>query len=453
MVCIIDDREDVWNFAPNVIHVKPYCFFRNTGDINAPPPSSNETQQIKPAEVSKLTSLAEPEGKNQNCDKREKADGVKEDSSVLATHASNNDSTGTAQSTESASQAASLKNEQNNVGKTSASAEESDTKAKDKEVDSLRSMSDSVNNSDDYLLYLEEILVNVHKAYYDQYDKMKKEGGNSIPDLKTVVPDVRRKVLKCINIVFSSVIPTNCVPETSRFWTLAESLGATVSQELILDSSERRTTHVVASKLGTAKVNAAKKHSDICIVSLSWLLCCAERWERADERLFPLKKDFALSFHDGDKAFNPNNEHSIYEQVVEKPVKGWPAVKRPHGSSRKRSRRHQLKSEEEIFSERIFVEAGLSLSQEDIEDMDREVDQVCSEESDKESEKMEPSSDSSSGESLSSGDYPKGWKRHRKNDVTDIALEDAIDESSDADTIGSVDEEIADAVKQEFGNY
>ena len=37
MVCIIDDREDVWNFAPNLVHVKPYIFFKNAGDINAPP--------------------------------------------------------------------------------------------------------------------------------------------------------------------------------------------------------------------------------------------------------------------------------------------------------------------------------------------------------------------------------------------------------------------------------
>merc|ERR1719414_2940172 len=36
MVCIIDDREDVWNFAPNLVHVKPYIFFKNVGDINSP---------------------------------------------------------------------------------------------------------------------------------------------------------------------------------------------------------------------------------------------------------------------------------------------------------------------------------------------------------------------------------------------------------------------------------
>lgn len=37
MVCIIDDREDVWDYALNLIHVKPYHFFQHTGDINAPP--------------------------------------------------------------------------------------------------------------------------------------------------------------------------------------------------------------------------------------------------------------------------------------------------------------------------------------------------------------------------------------------------------------------------------
>lgn len=37
MVCIIDDREDVWEYASNLIHVKPYRFFQHTGDIHAPP--------------------------------------------------------------------------------------------------------------------------------------------------------------------------------------------------------------------------------------------------------------------------------------------------------------------------------------------------------------------------------------------------------------------------------
>ena len=45
MVCIIDDREDVWNFAPNLVHVKPYIFFKNVGDINAPEKLQKSSKQ------------------------------------------------------------------------------------------------------------------------------------------------------------------------------------------------------------------------------------------------------------------------------------------------------------------------------------------------------------------------------------------------------------------------
>ncbi|XP_033613316.1 RNA polymerase II subunit A C-terminal domain phosphatase [Fukomys damarensis] len=46
MVCIIDDREDVWKFAPNLITVKKYVYFPGTGDVNAPP-GSRESQMRK----------------------------------------------------------------------------------------------------------------------------------------------------------------------------------------------------------------------------------------------------------------------------------------------------------------------------------------------------------------------------------------------------------------------
>ena len=76
------------------------------------------------------------------------------------------------------------------------------------EVDDLIKFEDS----DDYLLHLEEILKNIHKAYYDLFDQMTSEQpknssnnpDDKSPDLKNVIPYVKRKVLqgKC-NIVFS----------------------------------------------------------------------------------------------------------------------------------------------------------------------------------------------------------------------------------------------------------
>lgn len=61
MVCIIDDREDVWNFASNLIHVKPYQFFKGVGDINAPPGST-------PPPEEEFTSPAEDVGEKKNQD-------------------------------------------------------------------------------------------------------------------------------------------------------------------------------------------------------------------------------------------------------------------------------------------------------------------------------------------------------------------------------------------------
>lgn len=51
MVCIIDDREDVWKFAPNLITVKKYIYFQGTGDINAPPGSREAQTERKGTEM------------------------------------------------------------------------------------------------------------------------------------------------------------------------------------------------------------------------------------------------------------------------------------------------------------------------------------------------------------------------------------------------------------------
>ena len=56
MVCIIDDREDVWNFASNLIHVKPYQFFKGVGDINAPPGSSPPEEEEEEEEEENTSS-------------------------------------------------------------------------------------------------------------------------------------------------------------------------------------------------------------------------------------------------------------------------------------------------------------------------------------------------------------------------------------------------------------
>lgn len=60
MVVIIDDREDVWNYAPNLIHVRPYHFFQHTGDINAPPGlTKKEADDKEGFDFSSLTTMGD----------------------------------------------------------------------------------------------------------------------------------------------------------------------------------------------------------------------------------------------------------------------------------------------------------------------------------------------------------------------------------------------------------
>lgn len=108
-----------------------------------------------------------------------------------------------------------------------------------------------VEESDDYLMYLEEILIKIHKHFYDLYDK--KEGG--IADLKQVIPAVREKTLAGTKLVFSGLVPRHLKLEESKPFNIACGLGAKVTQDL-----EKDMTHLVAVRSGTAKVSIIYRH-------------------------------------------------------------------------------------------------------------------------------------------------------------------------------------------------
>ena len=67
---------------------------------------------------------------------------------------------------------------------------------------------------------------------------------------------------------------------------VAKSLGAKVHDKVTKD-----TTHLVAARTGTVKVNEAKKYKHIHLVTPDWLWSCAERWDHVDERVFQLYKN------------------------------------------------------------------------------------------------------------------------------------------------------------------
>lgn len=349
-----------------------------------------------------------------------------------------------------------------------------------------------------------------------------------LPDLKSIIPYVKRKTLRGCNIVFSGLVPLNTPLEKSQAYIIARALGANVQPDIVdakqVGSKELATTHLVAAKPGTSKHKVALRVGKIHIVSSDWLWACSERWENCDPCLFPLSKDSANSnlisvipekglkldnkqkclkrMSNNDEVWDEGREETVnFEQ--NKRQKMEDNVERSEGVVAVAQAKAELASDEEagILSESggasfaSTVHPLLSFSDEDLECMDKEVDDLLAEDASGSSEESEERNErlrkkvlggadetDSSSDSLS-GDFPRGWRLKRKvssphsadDDLekrqlkeSEIETEDTENEfdrfqktvdtfapdtdtsSSDADSIGSVDDEIADAVEKEF---
>ncbi|KAG5327244.1 CTDP1 phosphatase, partial [Pseudoatta argentina] len=295
LVCIIDDREDVWQGCGNLVQVKPYHFFRHTGDINALP-------GLEKAEVSRL-----PVNANESCtNSQNKAS--KNDASELSNEAEQplnnpsvketnhedekdekiideiknknekdeNDKVNTEKDAESNVQIATAKEDDKREITKIASFVETNKNSKQAVPKQENNIID--DDDDDYLLYLEDILRRIHTEFYATLDQE-----NTRKSLRDIIPRVRSQVLKGLCLTFSGLIPTHQKLHQSRAYKVARAFGAEVTQDLT-----EKTTHLVAIRKGTAKANAARKDTNIKIVNSDWLWTCAERWEHVDERLFPL---------------------------------------------------------------------------------------------------------------------------------------------------------------------
>lgn len=502
MVCIIDDRVDVWNYAPNVVHVKPYLCFK-TDDINAPeklnigfksfstPEQESEKPKDKSEENSSTKEEAETTEKNYKNDTTKKAD---KNETAEKTDIKEKDKQSVAEETLSTiddKEEGELTDKNDKESKTEDEKKiddaETSTEASTDETSKKESKSIGYENllddNDDYLLYLKDILVRIHNEFYSQYEAKKRyqTQGEEIllPDLKDVIPRVRKLVLHGVNIVFSGVIPTNTQVEANRFYRLSQSLGAIVTNDVIVTGSPK-TTHLVASKWGTLKVNKCLQFPHIKIVTPDWLIACAERWEKVEEQLFSLNKDTVYNFNEREdcrKVFIPNYEpHSR------------PKTSPPHVSPNEPSTSFAAGDDEPIDPETMLDFSPLSsFSKTDLSEMGKEVDDACSDgdeldlsESSDDSELDEESSPGEPKRVLKStkkpeadedddmmnyeneGEFPQGWKnlaesrrgvkRSKDDSDEDDEEEDNVTTSSDgedSDDDGSLDEEAA-ALERQF---
>lgn len=274
MVCIIDDREDVWNHATNLIQVKPYHFFQHTGDINAPSSLTKKELDGKGVDFNNVVKF--------NLKSKPK----------LTDTLSTEESFSTIQLL--LDETCEVKLNSTDLVKTIVEPDPIETNEKKLKFynKSYASLINSklgnedpdanlieIEDPDDYLLYLEQILKLIHTRFYETIDRTK-----TIPDLKILIPKLKSEVLLGISICFSGLIPNLMKLEYSKPYLIAKGLGANVTENIIDDE----TTHLVAAGNGTHKVSLAQKNLKIKIVTPDWLWTCSERWEHVSESIFPL---------------------------------------------------------------------------------------------------------------------------------------------------------------------
>ncbi|KPJ21365.1 hypothetical protein RR48_00251 [Papilio machaon] len=73
-----------------------------------------------------------------------------------------------------------VKDNENDGNKVTTESEPQWPEPKDGEIE--------IDDPDDYLIYLEDILNRIHQHFYDLYENM---GRKQIPDLKTIIPEVK----------------------------------------------------------------------------------------------------------------------------------------------------------------------------------------------------------------------------------------------------------------------
>lgn len=227
-----------------MVQVKPYHFFRHTGDIHAPPG----------LEKNDVSVLPELQNTNELCSDDSPSESDKNGASELSNEGcvidnnSKNEIEETIENKENECEFGEKDDDntkddtENNVDLDPDSGNESkDNKTGDEtnenlittesvqDIKSIDKNPDENNitdeDDDDYLLYLEDILRRIHTEFYVTIEK---DGGRK--SLRHIIPRVRAQVLKGVHLTFSGLIPTHQKLHQSRAFKVARAFGAEVAQ-------------------------------------------------------------------------------------------------------------------------------------------------------------------------------------------------------------------------------
>lgn len=347
MVIIIDDRADVWpKNRSNLIKVVPYDFFVGIGDINSSflpkrqdVPKSPLIKLKLPEKVAEkakdsaaggsmatfgyqiLPNEEKSSGDNDEAD-TEAGDGVSRVSALeeLVSMGGGDDPTIRRIQAEEQEEflekqlkerpllhmQQELDKEDGDTSTQSSSNGDHDEALKngDNEAEHSHHRHHLLKDDDRELVYLEEHLKKLHKAFYDEYDRtlpsavsgrvahlrpgsnkkvpLKEDSADlkKVPDIGDVMSRLKARTLIGVVIVLSGLVPLGVDVMRSEIATQIMGFGGQV-----LPKVTRKVTHVVvsANRTRTQKVRQAAKYPHIKIVNQQWLMNSMSKWEKEDE--------------------------------------------------------------------------------------------------------------------------------------------------------------------------
>lgn len=241
MVAIIDDRGDVWNWEDNLIKVVPYNFFVGTGDINY----NTEMKKNKITESNY--------SKNKNFDSNSSIN-IKNKNLELI--------------------------DLDDLESKKISEDDFDKKNNDYSL---------LNKNDSELLSLTVILKKAYTSYYEIFDNAK-DNLYLKPDLTQIIPELKKKCLDGIVVLFSGVIPLDKNYESEDIVIWSKQFGIEVVTQIT-----SRITHVVCKNNGpnlTKKAKISRKTiPGVKIVSFDWILACLGSWKKIDVSNYLIQAD------------------------------------------------------------------------------------------------------------------------------------------------------------------
>lgn len=330
MVLIIDDRGDVWKWNENLIKVTPYDFFVGIGDINSSflpkkpglPPAVKASVALQPEakQLPDQVTAQECKAEDTKPDESSKPSGQqKEDSASMDTSAleqlvsmgSGDDPVTLEEQTHRQDETLAAQLEERPLLKKQLQLEQDENEDHKSQTpngdvsegsNSEKPRHHILEDHDQQLKYLEEFLVLVHTKYFEQYSSQlaaQQEGrvaelrGSkrkqpivdtadlaTVPDVKALMPLIKKTVLDGVVIVLSGVVPLGWDIQNSDLAMWAKSFGAKIEEEVT-----RKTTHLIAARNRTAKVRRALKRGKgkVMIVGPQWLVDSLAQWTKLDE--------------------------------------------------------------------------------------------------------------------------------------------------------------------------